>query len=84
MVYRSPKKLHVRGSAGMVAAERGVEQGDPWGPFLFALGLAETVEELLRTLDESPEKRYLAVALLDDITVAAPLGELARVCPLLQ
>ena len=58
-----------------------MEQGDPWGPFLFALGLTDTVEELVRSFGESPQRRFLAIALLDDITVAAPLAELARVCP---
>ena len=48
---------------------------------MFALGLTDTVEELVRTLGESPQRGFLAIALLDDITVAAPLAELARVCP---
>ena len=45
--YLEPKDLFLKARKGeTVRAERGVEQGDPWGPFLFALVFASATDKI--------------------------------------
>ena len=84
LAYRAPKRLSVWGRPGeAVLAERGVEQGDVWGPFLFALGL---VLVLSRGRDWLAARGLLGllVALMDDLAVVAALEPLAELLPVLS
>ena len=60
-----------------MVSERGVEQGDPWGSFLFALGLVTAIAEVAPWLQEHAGGRAVLIALLDDLSVVAPLRTLA-------
>ncbi len=83
--YIEPKDLFLKTRPGeTVRAERGVEQGDPWGPFLFALVFAWATEQIAPLLTQRTGGQGLLVLLLDDLSVVAPLGIMAEVCPLLR
>ena len=58
-------------------AERGVEQGDPWGLFLFALGFINALLAGSAWLEENGF-RGMVMALMDGLNIVAPLLALPR------
>ena len=85
LAYQRGKRLLVRGRPGeYVLAERGVEQGDPWGPFLFALGLVLALADVAPWLAADSGNKAAVVALLDDLSIVAPLNTLSRLLPVLR
>ena len=71
--YGAPAKLFCEGDVLPFGSAQGVQQGDPLGPLLFALGLLQ----FCRVLKESLSKDSLAVWYLDDGTVVGELGDVA-------
>ena len=71
------------GTVHNIPQAEGVEQGDPWGPFLFALGFVHVLCFGASWL----ERHGLlggVLALMDDLTVVAPLARLAELFPVLS
>jgi len=75
--YLGSGKLFFRGADGVtvtLASVSGVQQGDPLGPFLYALG----IHPALVTLAERYRGRVWVLAYLDDIHLVGPGREVAR------
>lgn len=66
--YAEPARLFCQSRLLPFGSAAGVQQGDPLGPFLFALALAPCNERLIRELGEEA----LSVWYLDDGTIAGP------------
>ena len=69
-----------KGQCHVLHSNSGADQGDPFAPLLFALGikprlaeLEEALRRLATTRGERPERVHI-LAFLDDITVVASLG----------
>jgi hypothetical protein len=75
--YLGNGKLYFRGADGAtvtLASVNGVQQGDPLGPFLYALG----IHPALRALAAKYSGRVMILGYLDDIHLVGPQLEVAR------
>lgn len=72
--YGDPAKLFCEGEVLPFGSAQGVQQGDPLGPLLFALGLFS----VCASLKEGVGKDSLTVWYLDDGTVVGDAAEVAR------
>ena len=73
--YGDETPLHIVGAPDgtpPVMSQRGVRQGDPLGPLLFALTLQPVLERVDATCEKAPLVSYL-----DDISIAGTLGPAA-------
>ena len=73
--YGKPSRLLF--DSHVVESASGVQQGDPLGPMLFALALQPALEACGCSLD-------MSFAYLDDVVLAGPATEVARVFGLLE
>ena len=65
-----------------ITSRTGIQQGDPLGPFFFALGLAAVTDPLLvaaAASQDHPLHKTTFLALLDDITITGPPQSVAQV-----
>ena len=74
LCYGTAAKLYCEGKVLPFDSSQGVQQGDPLGPLLFALGLWRTCKELKETL----QRETLSVWFLDDGTIVGEAEEVAR------
>lgn len=74
LCYGVPAKLFCEGEVLPFCSAQGVQQGDPLGPLLFALGLLETC----RALKEKLAVGTLSVWYLDDGTIVGEASEVGK------
>jgi len=78
--YGKPAKLFCEGEVLPFGSGMGVQQGDPLGPFLFALGISGCCTRLKSELD----RETLSVWYLDDGTLVGREEEVARGWKIIQ
>lgn len=80
LCYGSPAKLFCEGEVLPFGSAQGVQQGDPLGPLLFALGLLGTC----RALKEKLRAGVLSVWYLDDGTIVGDVTEIGQAWGIIQ
>ena len=80
LCYGEPANLLCEGKVLPFGSAQGVQQGDPLGPLLFALGLRETC----RNLKENLSAKALSVWYLDDGAVVGELKEIGKAWKIIQ
>ena len=78
--YQSPAKLFCEGEVLPFESSQGVQQGDPLGPLLFALGILHACKKLKAELQADT----LSVWYLDDGTIVGEADEVVRAWELIQ
>ncbi len=62
-----------------LSSQQGVQQGDPFGPLFFALGLAKMWREIRATVGESTVKALFAAWIMDDGVFVGPLSAVSAI-----